>query len=171
MYSRRPKESHLDTVRYEIDMLDFSVQRVVQQPQARDEGDRNVYLECFFVHFRNLLRFFSGTNHRKNDLSTAEPEHWSPKQLTEAEIQALQRPARGLETRYFDQISAYIQHCTIERHENDIKWDVNGMYRELDVVIDEFERLFPRDQSVSPRRKLAQMIASGIETVRTQAIG
>ena len=121
MYTRRPKESHLDTVRYEIDMLDFCAEKLMQKPQGWDEGDQNVYLEGFLVHYRNLLRFFSGKNPKDNDLSTAKPEVWAVRQITAAELDAIKKPAENLDKDrgdgYHAKISRYIQHCTIYRHE------------------------------------------------------
>ena len=171
MYSRRPKESHLDTVRYEIDMLDFCATKLMQQPQEWSEGDWNVYLEGFLVHYRNLLRFFSGKKHRSRDLSMKKPEVWAARQLTDAEPKTIQNPAQNLDTKYYDKISSYIQHCTIDRYENDTEWDVQQMYRELDVIIAAFEQGFPRGPDEIPRRSSFGLVASGIQTVRTQAFG
>ncbi len=171
MYSRRPKESHLDTVRYEIDILDFCAEKLMQQPQQWTEGDSNVYLEGFLVHYRNLLRFFSGKKHRSRDISMKKPETWASRLLTDGERSAIQDPARDLDTKYYDKISTYIQHCTIDRHENDTRWDVKEMYRELDAIITAFERLFPREPHESTRKTPSGLVGSNVQTVRTQAFG
>jgi hypothetical protein len=68
MYSRRPKESHRDTITYEIDMLDFCA-RAVTGREHPSECDMFVYLEAFLHHYGNLIRFFSGEHHRPDDLS------------------------------------------------------------------------------------------------------
>jgi hypothetical protein len=76
MYSRRPKESHRDTITYEVDMLDFSARAVTARKHAL-ERDMFVYLEAFLLHYRNLIRFFSGEHHRADDVSTADHSAWS----------------------------------------------------------------------------------------------
>ena len=58
MYARRPKESHRDTVTYEIEMLDFCLQSLTGK-HYRDGNEQALYLEGFLLHYRNLIRFFS----------------------------------------------------------------------------------------------------------------
>ena len=96
---------------YEIEMLDFCAQRVMRDEHA-DQGDQSVFLEGFLLHYRNLIRFFSGEHHRERDLSTAHPGAWADRQLTPAEIAAIATPARGLDTKYYQLISKYLHHCT-----------------------------------------------------------
>jgi hypothetical protein len=45
MYSRRPKESHRDTITYEIDMLDFCARAVTAREHV-SERDLFVYIEA-----------------------------------------------------------------------------------------------------------------------------
>ena len=62
MRPRGEKETNLDTIGYEIDMLDFALERyrdLKSQQKAVEQGDLNVYLECFLLHYRNLVEFFS----------------------------------------------------------------------------------------------------------------
>jgi hypothetical protein len=59
MYSRRPKESHRDTIAYEADMLGFCAQALRARKHPTHE-DMCVYLEAFLLHYRNLIRIFSG---------------------------------------------------------------------------------------------------------------
>jgi len=145
MYARRPKESHRDTVTYEIEMLGFCARRVTRGENA-EENDRNVYLEAFLLHYRNLIRFFSGEHHRedKEDLSTANSTAWAGRELTPAEVAAIKEPAKALDSKYHQDISKYLQHCTRARFDRDRAWDVELMLREIDPVITEFERAFPR---------------------------
>jgi hypothetical protein len=171
MYTRKAKETHLDTVRYEIDMLDFCLRRLIEEPQPRDDGDRNVYLEGFLVHYRNLIRFFSSQHPHGNDLRMNDPFPWAVSKLTDTEIERVKKPAETLDKKYFNEISAYVQHCTKERHDLDKSWDVLEMYRELDALVSDFETIIPRTPPESPRSALYGLKVSTVQTVRTQALG
>jgi len=52
VYSRPNKLDHADTIRYEIQMLRFSYQRLAEQRLT--ERDAWVYLESFLLHYRTL---------------------------------------------------------------------------------------------------------------------
>src|SRR5580693_7945426 len=121
MYARRPKESHRDTVSYEIDMLAFCAERL---KRAGSEGDKALYLEGFLLHYRNLVRFFSARNSRADDLSMADPIVWANREPSSRVVSAITEPAARLDNAYFDPISKYLQHCTRLRHEQDRFWDV-----------------------------------------------
>ena len=145
MYGRRAKESHRDTVSYEIDMLAFCSRRLTED-EALERSEKDLHLEGFLLHYRNLVRFFSGRNHRedKGDLSTANSKAWAGRDLTPAEIAAIQQPAIALDEKYHEEISKYLQHCTRLRSEQDKVWDAPLMRREMATIIEEFERAFPR---------------------------
>ena len=145
MYGRRPKESHRDTVSYEIDMLAFCARRLMDDENLRG-SDKDLFLEGFLLHYRNLIRFFSGKNHRedKGDLSTANPKVWAGRDLTQAEVAAIKEPSIALDDKYHEDISKYLQHCTRLRSEQDKVWDVALMEHEMAKIITEFERAFPR---------------------------
>jgi hypothetical protein len=143
MYARRAKESHLDTVAYEIEMLAFCTQRVMRDEHA-DQRDQGVFLEGFLLHYRNLIRFFSGEHHRDDDLSTADPGAWAHRQLTQAEIADISTPAKCLDTKYYQLISKYLQHCTQLRFDHDRAWDLAVMSGEITPIIAAFARAFPR---------------------------
>jgi hypothetical protein len=144
MYSRRAKESYRDTISYEADMLAFCAQAVGREHPTRE--DLWVYLEGFLLHFRNLIRVFSGEfhNEQKGDLSTANPRLWLGRELSLDEMTAIQAPARALDTAYHQQISKYLQHCTRLRHEYDRTWDVTLMSTQIRPIITAFEDAFPR---------------------------
>src|SRR5580698_3571258 len=139
MYARRPKQSHRDTVSYEIGMLEFCNRRLTETvgPVAEDKA---LYLEGFLLHYRNLIRFFSGLHHRGDDLSTADSNAWAGRNMTHAEVVAIKDPAIPLDDKYYGSISKYLQHCTRLRHELDRDWDVSTMKTELDPLIGEFIR-------------------------------
>lgn len=142
MYSRRPKESHRDTIAYEIEMLGFCARSITTRKQA-SKNDLYVYLEAFLLHYRNLIRFFSGEHHRQDDLSTADTAAWSGRELTPAEVTSIRAPAQALDIKYYQLISKYLQHCTSLRHDYDRGWDVEAMYAEIHPIIVAFEEAFP----------------------------
>lgn len=141
-FSRRPKESHRDTIAYEIEMLNFSAETLLN---AKDlpMRDEHVYLETFLLHYRNIIRVFSGENHRGDDLSTERPEIWAARELTPEEIASIRDPAVRLDQEYFTVISKYLQHCTELRSDNDRSWNVKHMADEIAPIITAFERAFP----------------------------
>lgn len=144
MHARRPKESHRDTITFEIEMLHFCADRLAAAEKF-EEKDEYVCLESFLLHYRNLIRFFSGKHHRedKGDLSTANPSPWANRQPSEQEIAVISQPAAQLDTKYHEAISKYLQHCTRTRFDRDRGWDVGLMLREVIPIIEDFDRVFP----------------------------
>jgi hypothetical protein len=143
MYERPRKASHLDVIRYEVDMLHYC--RIVwNQGQFRSDGEKNLYLEGFLVHYRNLMRFFSGKNHRPGkDLSIKVASVWAGRILTADEGRSIREPALRLDEKYHDDISQFLQHCTVRRFEEERGWDVEGMFQELVPIIVSFRGSFP----------------------------
>ena len=143
MYSRPPKATPLETVTYEIDMLRFCLSRLSEKAKQWDQGDKNLFIEGFLLHFRNLTEFFSGKHHKSgDDLSTCNPQAWCGRALTPEEQAAVVQPAAIIDDRYFRVVSKYLQHCTTLRHDQDRDWDLDGMYAEINPVIEYFERCF-----------------------------
>jgi len=140
MYSRS-QESTLDTIGYEIEMLRFCRERLDHGFPGQPE-ENSVFLEAFLLHFRNLVRFFSGIRPRPYDLSTAEAEAWAGRSLTQSEVQLFQVAAECLDEEYYQSISKYLQHCTSLPQKEDHEWDINGMFEELNPIMQEFERRF-----------------------------
>ena len=141
--ARREKDSHRDTVSYEIDMLRFCAWRW-SLAETRPASDRFLLLEGLLLHYRNLIRFFSGNKARRGDLSTANLKEWAGRDLNKAAIEALKEPALVLDIKYFNDISKYLAHCTLLRREPGKSWDVKTMLSEIAPIIAEFERVFPR---------------------------
>jgi hypothetical protein len=145
MYERSRKSSALDTVYYEMDMLEFTFRKVsASEPDA--DPDWNLLVEGFLLHYRNIIEFFSGKKHRKNgpDISMANPQVWSGRKLTEAEMSQLQPIAQELEDEYWTDISQFLQHCTVRRHLEFREWDIAKMFERLTPVLRSFEAMFPR---------------------------
>jgi hypothetical protein len=122
---RTRKESHLDTIWHEIDMLEHCHKILRDSPPPATDPCRNLLIEGFLLHFRNLIQFYSGNEHRhkrnKNDLSTLEPAVWAGRALTpeeEKEVDAMRAPGKALDDTFSDKVSVCLQHCTIERAES-----------------------------------------------------
>ncbi len=143
LYERPKKASHLHTLWYEVDMLDYCLQ-MLSAGAVRSKPEESVYLEGFLLHYRNVLRFLSGIGHRRSDLSTAEPKVWAGRVLTPEEVEQIQRPAVMLDSKYHADISQYLQHCTVRRMEDEKQWNVSRMNLELQAIIEAFQRSFPR---------------------------
>jgi hypothetical protein len=140
-YQRSRKSSHLDTVHYEIDMLEYSFSRLSGQ---RELPETNMAVECFLLHYRNLIEFFSGAKHRKgSDISVADPGVWAGRTLTPDELNSLQTPALKLSDEYWADLSQFLQHCTERRYKEFKEWKPKEMMDKLKPVLASFRTLFP----------------------------
>lgn len=149
-YSRTEKESHLDTIHYELSMLNFCGAQLDHLSRVDQRAAFNAFLECFLLHYRNVMEFLSGTHHRKakkpgetSDLSTADPKPWAGRELSPVELTEIQTPARATDDKYFLDISQYLQHCTERRFAEGKFWKHNEMFAELRPAIEAFLRRFP----------------------------
>lgn len=115
------KLDHGQTILYEIDMLRFAQSRILPPWNDANEGDLWAYLECFLLHYRNLINFFGMAPTEPSDLSIQKPEDiWpNPKDRpTKAELDQMQATGERLKQKYDDRktnpdtISRYLQHCT-----------------------------------------------------------
>lgn len=153
--SRRRKLDHLETIFYESDMLDYCFQQLLKGKFV-DERDYFLCIEGFLLHFRNLIEFF-GNDH---DLKAGEPEVWSPKELTDAELASIQDAK--LNKRYNGQISQYLSHCTKSRADRDRDWDHIGMYEEIKPLLQNMRKLFQAKQR--PMREVNLLGGSSAST-------
>jgi hypothetical protein len=142
--ARPAKLTHAQTILYEIDMLKFAASSF--QTEASWSAWRN--LECFLLHFRNLIEFFGKPQPRGDDLNIGKPELVWPDRPTMPNAETLSRLRReDLWIKYEgpqedEKISRYLQHCTEQRVENKT-WNVREMFEELSPLLDEFEGLLP----------------------------
>ena len=156
VYERSPKNSHLDTIRYEIAMTAFCYSRLLRK-KKRFEPETNLLIEGFLLHYRNLVEFFSGKRHRKArnckpaDLSTADPVVWASRRLTNNELIAMQNPAMELDTAYYELISQFLQHCTERRLTEFRNWNVSEMFERLKPIVLAFHRSFPGNRQIRCR--------------------
>lgn len=153
MYSRVKKESHLDTIRYEIDMLDFCYLRLMTLTCLGEQGDANVFFEGFLLHYRNLLAFLTGDHCREKDLSIRHPEVWARRPVTDSELETIRSKAEELDKLYYQDISCYVQHLTEKRASTDRGWMVEEMYKRLAPLLDRFEDVVPRLAFEQPRQQ------------------
>ncbi len=148
MYERTRKETHLDTIWYEIDMLEYCTGVLFNSPPPTNDPYWNLLIEGFLLHYRNLIQFFGGNEqrHRRygNDLSTFASEVWADRALEPEEIDALRTPGGKLDDEFSAKISVCLQHCTRERVETLTDWDIRGMYERLIALIAAFTKSFPR---------------------------
>ena len=159
-YERSRKSSHLDTVHYEIDMLEYSFSVLAGPP--RELPVTNMAVECFLLHYRNLIEFFSGAKHRKgSDISVADPAVWAGRPLNPAELNSLQTPAQKLSDEYWVDLSQFLQHCTERRYKELKEWNPKEMMDKVRPVLTSFKTLFPSTAvSIQVTRALSPESAS-----------
>jgi hypothetical protein len=140
VYSRPEKGNHLNTILYEIEMLEFCYETLVTNVgKWGDMRKAFICLEAFLLHYRNLVEFFGG----EAGLSSTEPAVWSPRKLSAEEVTSISD--RKLCDKYRSPISAYLQHCTPLRANLDRSWNVYEMYKEIRPLIDRFQQLLPTE--------------------------
>jgi hypothetical protein len=148
VFSRPKKLDHVDTLRYEIEMLRFTVGKLSEQKLTG--RDAWVYLESFLLHYRNLVEFLGNDNPRQTDLHVT--NIWQLAGLSApVNLNEIHAKARALWERYEPsdkkgggRISQYLQHCTMKRV--DAKdWRVSAMFNEIEPLLVEVEEhLGPR---------------------------
>lgn len=125
---RPPKMSPKDTVVYECDMLRFAWKEINAATAKGDAGQAGyMSIECFLLHYRNLIQLLTLTPERRDDLSLTTFDA----QIAADERDQLCRIAEPLRQRYSKQISKYLAHTTTQRHTTDVAWHPNKMYLEL----------------------------------------
>lgn len=146
--SRPSKYTNAETILYEIDMLRCTAE---QFGKSENQWGEWCNLECFLLHFRNLIEFFRNPHPRGDDLNIQTPEKIWPNPATmptPAQLAPLHR--EDLWTKYEvrdqaqvnDKISRYLQHCTEQRVEGK-EWKVGEMFAELEPLMSAFENLLP----------------------------
>jgi hypothetical protein len=169
VYERSRKKSQLDTIWYEISMLGFCHSELTNR-EKMSEPERNLFIEGFLLHYRNLIQFFSGNpgKHRWQsdkvkfaDLSTEDPEPWASRKLTPEEISQIQVPGRALEDAYWTDISQFLQHCTERRFVEFWEWRLDEMFEKLNPIVAAFHKSFPpMPEAQRPENVLSMNAAS-----------
>ena len=135
--SRPSKESHVGTILYEIDMLEYCFGRLREKRWA-EEKDYYLCIEGFLLHYRNLIEFFG--NHGRG-LKAAVPGDWSPRALSAGEVASILNAS--LLRHYGELISRYLSHCNEIRAEEDRGWQHIEMYEKIKPLLASFRTLFP----------------------------
>lgn len=152
--SRPKKLDHVDTIRYEIDMLRFAYSCL--EPQELTERDAWVYLESFLLHYRSLIEFL-GKN-RASDTDLHVTNIWQLANLpAPVNLDEIYQKGRGLLAKYEPsdaqgggRISQYLQHCTIRRKEPK-DWEISVMMSEIDPLLAELEKHLSPHKGVLPQ--------------------
>ena len=158
MHERSPKNSAIDTLLYEREMLrhcadTIEAKRQRFQKNFSDEDAMCEYylgIEGFLLHFRNLLGFFVNRGSQRSDLTIANASSWSngragdqriTSKLTESAKKINQ--AHGLHNQdCYKKISIFLQHCTTHRHQEARSWDIERMFADFQPILDEFVKHF-----------------------------
>jgi len=135
--SRPQKLDHLETLWYEMDMLEYCYHRL-REGKFASANEYWLCIEGFLLHYRNLIQFFG--NH--TGLRAEEPQKWSNGTLSSEARASIQNSA--LHDRYDGPISRYLCHCSEIRAERDIEWKHIEMYEQIAPLIQRFRGLFPR---------------------------
>jgi hypothetical protein len=141
--SRREKESHLDTIHYEVELLRYSFAWIIKNWANTRPGERYVHLETFLMHYRNLVDFLAGRGGHQH-LQFPHGQTWAGRDITKEELAEIQEPALKLWQKYDGLISIYLVHCTVQRADDKLEWDISEMMREVEAVIRRFLGRFPK---------------------------
>jgi hypothetical protein len=124
-------------------MLRFSLDWLTKNGTTfQPEDELYAVLECFLLHYRNLVNFLSGKGGSSGDLSMAAPNRWTNDDYDKAEIEAIQKMAGPVYAAHSADISTYLAHCTRQRYEQSRQWQPGTMYDQLFPAIARFEELF-----------------------------
>jgi hypothetical protein len=161
LHQRSEKNSHLDTLLYEIDMLRHCERAVRQRVVAVDAPDAKradyyLAIEGFLLHLRNLLAFLTNRKSKDTDIIINEPEMWAGRHVDQREYSDLIKACRELDRRCgvladggpstcYDEISKYLQHCTTFRYERAKQWPVEEIHAGINPLLEIFEARFAGD--------------------------
>jgi len=158
--SRPDKLTNAHTILFEIDMLRFAARRLQQGP-FKSEKDLWAYLECFLLHFRNLIEFLGKeANVRPDDLHITRPQDFMESGYSSAErntLNELHEQSKAVWREYEsreDSISKYLHHCTVQRTVGK-KWPVGIMNNAVENLLVPLEQLLrKRPQSWEHERRV-----------------
>jgi hypothetical protein len=161
--SRLLKLNHVETILYEMNMLDYCYSRLRERKWA-NANDYYLCIEGFLLHYRNLIEFF-GNHH---GLRAGRPEVWSPgRTLSGAEVASIQDGS--LLEEYHGPISRYLGHCDEIRAEKDRDWKHIEMYAKIEPLLTNFRKLFPPQQRTP--RNVPGLDAASVSTATVLSHG
>lgn len=157
--SRPDKLTHTQTILYEIDMFRFAARNFRGDAPATWQN-----LECFLLHFRNLIEFFGKLLTGDDTLSVLKPATFTANHEEQEELKKLHRNDlwRKYEVDRTDTISRYLQHCTEERVINKT-WKVREMFSEVSPLLEQFEKIVPNKSS--PWRRAPDLDGQQVSTL------
>jgi hypothetical protein len=128
-----------ETIKYEVDMLTHAYHKVQTQSGI---ADRNMALECFLLHSRNLRDFMLGDRKKKHDIIAADVNDidsamWKPI------IHAYRKQNKDI-VKEMEAISKHMAHITDSRHTGPPsptgpqEWEVGKIYKFLMELVKEF---------------------------------
>jgi hypothetical protein len=105
LHRRSDKNSHFDTVLYEIDMLGhcsntLAAKKAKKSMSEETEAEYNLGIEGFLIHLRNLLAFLTTHHSRNTDLRLDRPEVWLGRPLAEKKYSDLRDKAQAFNDSY-----------------------------------------------------------------------
>jgi hypothetical protein len=175
MHERSPKNTPIDTVLYEIDMLRHCARTVAAKKakyeNTRSEGAKaeyNLGIEGFLLHLRNVLAFLTNRVEKSTDLGINKPNQWAGRTLEQCSYSDLIKRAKKVDQDHgvdgstcYEQISKFLQHCTTLRHERAKTWDIEKIFADIDPVVETFVDRFVK----VPRGSQDIITGSGNSTV------
>jgi hypothetical protein len=136
-FSRPDKLTDAQTILYEIDMLRFAASRLLRGTWESDK-DQWAYLECFLLHYRNLIEFLGKEQRLVQDTDLHLSNIWRRLSVPEpAQLSKIRKQGDKLWAKYErvkDRISRYLQHCTTLRTEWK-PWKVGAMNGEIEPIL------------------------------------
>jgi len=118
---------------YEVETLSYAYNELLKDPQ--DQHQRNVLIECFCIHSRNLIEFFNGRKERRDFKAT----DFAP---------SFQMPVEQNSTAIYDKLSKQITHFSKDR-KADPREKIDGAFM-TPLYITLFDCLRVFQQSVKP---------------------
>src|ERR1700730_14544858 len=124
VFSRPDKLSDAETILYEIFMVRFAAKRL--RDGVEFKPDECVFLECFLLHYRNLIEFLGKEDRQKTDLRLS--NIWERIGRPEpAQLAIIREQGIKLWNDYEcneNKISRYLHHCTMYRTQSK-SWEVS----------------------------------------------
>jgi hypothetical protein len=179
MHERKEKNSAIETILYEIDMLRHCHRTLSSKhalaEKTGSESDRAEYYLCiegFLLHLRNLLAFFTGRRREGSDLILHDSEQWLGSELNPKAYSDLAKAAKDFDRRHgkrdrllHDLISKYLQHCTTFRHLTPQAWDITALAQQMDDIAKEFESRFAKQTPSSGTRTTESHSTATVRTI------
>lgn len=184
LHKRSDKSSHLDTVLYEIDMLRHCSKTLMEKKARASVAEEEYYLgiEGFLLHLRNLLAFFTTDHVFNDDLSLDKPTVWAGKAIHKGQYGDLIAAAKKFNDQHGEKwgtkkidcyklISKFLQHCTPERYELAMSWDIDKMSAQIEPILADFEKRFaPAVTRTAPRERVSVESSYSTSPVRTSVV-